>query len=160
MVVVYTSNTGFSFKYEEMLAKKLNTNCISLKEALKKLDKNSEIIYVSWLMASKIKGYKKANKYFNIIATAAVGLCATGTATEETKKANGIIKDNLFTLQGGIKHNELKGIYKSMISFLIKMLKKQENKNPEAKAMLKVVSVDGDYVKEENLNAILKYLKK
>ena len=57
--IVYTSNTGTTKEYAELLGSKLSLPVYSLNEAKTNLKADSEIIYLGWIMASSIKGYKK-----------------------------------------------------------------------------------------------------
>ena len=50
--IIYTSNTGSTKRYAEMLSRKTGLAVYSLKEASKKVAANSEIIYMGWLMGS------------------------------------------------------------------------------------------------------------
>ena len=61
-VIVYTSNTGHTAAYSKILGAKTGLPVYALNEAAKKLQKGTEIIYLGWLFANNIKGYKKATK--------------------------------------------------------------------------------------------------
>ena len=56
--IVYTSNTGFTEKYAKLLGGKLFLPVYSLEEAKGKLAAGAEIIYLGWLMAGTVKGYR------------------------------------------------------------------------------------------------------
>ena len=92
-VIVYTSNTGHTAEYSKMLGAKIGLPVYTLNEAKKKIQKGTEIIYLGWLFANNIKGYKKATKKYKISAICAVGLCDTGTAVAEVRKANSISEE-------------------------------------------------------------------
>ena len=66
--IVYTSNAGHTKQYAQLLGGKISLPAYSVKEAKRALAKGDEIIYLGWLMAGKIKGYKKANRRFSIKA--------------------------------------------------------------------------------------------
>ncbi len=154
--VVYTSNTGFSETYAKMLSQRLSLPCYPLSESKKHLRKKDCIIYFGWLFAGSIKGYKKAAQLYNINCVCAVGLCDTGTLLDETRKRNSIPESTpLFTLQGGIKKGELRGINKFMINMLAKGLSKQKSPTREELRMLELLSHDASYVKEENLLPVI-----
>lgn len=76
--IVYTSNTGFTEKYAKLLGGKLFLPVYSLEEAKGKLAAGAEIIYLGWLMAGTVKGYKPAVRRYRIRAVGAVGMAATG----------------------------------------------------------------------------------
>ena len=57
--IVYTSNCGHTAEYARILGKKTDLKVYSLNEAVKTLDRGDKIIYLGWLFANSIKGYKK-----------------------------------------------------------------------------------------------------
>lgn len=59
--IVYTSNTGSAASYAKMLSQKIAIPVYSMEEAIKKVESGSEILYLGWIMAGKIKGYEKAS---------------------------------------------------------------------------------------------------
>lgn len=161
MTIIYTSETGFTKKYAELLAKRTGCEVYSAEEAKGRVERNSKVIYMGWLFANSVKGYKKAAKRYDIKAVCAVGLTPTGYMIDEVRKSNNI-PDNiaLFTLQGGMDHARLKGINKFAISILIKMLTRKKNDSDEDKAKLELIKNGGDFVSENNLCGLLEWYKK
>ena len=158
--IVYTSNTGHTASYAKLLGEKTGLPVYSLEQA-KALDKKSEILYLGWLFASSIKGYRLAAKRFQISAILAVGLCDTGTAIEQTRKANGIPAElPLFTVQGGMEKAKLRGINKFMIRMLTKAMDGKKEKTSDDERMLYLLKNDQNYVCEENLAAFLEWYEK
>ena len=156
-VIVYTSNTGHTAEYSKMLGAKIGLPVYSLNEAAKKLQKGTEIIYLGWLFANNIKGYKKATKKYKISAICAVGLCDTGTAVAEVRKANSISEETpLFTMQGGMDKTKLRGINKFMINMLTKGLSSRKERTENDERMLELLPHDKNYVSEENITAFMK----
>ena len=157
-VIVYTSNTGHTAEYSKMLGAKIGLPVYSLNEATKKLQKGTEIIYLGWLFANNIKGYKKATKKYKISAICAVGLCDTGTAVAEVRKANSISEETpLFTMQGGMDKTKLRGINKFMINMLTKGLSSKKERTENDERMLELLTHDKNYVSEENITAFMKW---
>ena len=157
-VIVYTSNTGHTAEYSKMLGAKIGLPVYSLNEATKKLQKGTEIIYLGWLFANNIKGYKKATKKYKISAICAVGLCDTGTAVAEVRKANSISEETpLFTMQGGMDKTKLRGINKFMINMLTKGLSSRKERTESDERMLELLTHDKNYVSEENITAFMKW---
>ena len=64
--IVYTTNTGNTERYAKMLGQRIGLSVYALEDAKKSLEKGTEIIYLGWIMASSIKGYKEADKCFCI----------------------------------------------------------------------------------------------
>ncbi len=154
--ICYTSNTGHTKRYAEMLGNLIKLPVYELKQA-KQLPKGTDIIYMGWLFASSVKGYRKACKRFNIKAVAAVGLCDTGAMLTQVRKA--IALDDtvpLFTVQGGMDYSRLRGINKFMIDMLRKMLSSKD-RTEEEERMFELVQNGGEFVSEENLSAVLKW---
>lgn len=60
--IVYTSNTGHIAQYAKLLGEKTGLLVYELSTALKKLEKGTSVIYLGWLFANSVKGYKKAVK--------------------------------------------------------------------------------------------------
>ena len=54
--IVYTSQTGHTQRYAQMLAERTGVPAYSLKEAGKSLRRGEEIFYMGWLMAGTVKG--------------------------------------------------------------------------------------------------------
>lgn len=154
--IVYTSNTGHTEAYAKMLAEKTGLPAFSSDCAKKRLKKGSDIIYFGWICGSRIKGYKKAYKRYNIAAACAVGLCDTGALLDDVRKANDIDSSMpLFTLQGGIDRARLHGINKLIINMLEKGLKAQDDNSAEEARMLELLSTDKNYVCDENTAAFM-----
>lgn len=156
--IVYTSNTGHTAQYAKMLGQKTGLPVYSLGEAAKTLQKQTEIIYLGWLFASSVKGYRKAAKNYKIAALCGVGLCDTGCLLNEVRKANSLPQEMpLFTLQGGMDHSKLRGINKFMINMLTKGLSSKTDRSKDDERMLSLIKNDGNYVSENNLSAVLKW---
>ena len=148
-------------KYAKLLGGKLFLPVYSLEEAKGKLAAGAEIIYLGWLMAGTVKGYKPAVRRYRIRAVGAVGMAATGTNTDQVQKSNHLPeKIPVFTLQGGYDSSRLNPVHKAMMKMVEKMfVQKLEDKldrSPED-AMLDMLLHGGDYVREENLAELLQW---
>ena len=108
--IVYTSKTGNTKEYARILSEKTGLPYYSLKE-VKNNNKCIDIIYLGWVMASSVQGYKDAMDKFNVKAICSVGMSATGTMTKEVRNATRIPDSiPLFTLQGGFYISKLEVI--------------------------------------------------
>ena len=158
--IVYTSNTGHTRKYALLLGEQIGLPVYSLDEANAQLSGGSPVIYLGWLHASHVKGYSKAAKRFALCAVCGVGLCDTGTLTDQVRKATSIPEGiPLFTLQGGIDRSRLKGMDKLMISMLTKGLASQKHRSAQDERMLELLSRDESYVSPENLAGLLQWYR-
>ncbi len=163
--IVYTSSTGFTAQYAKLLGGKLNLPVYSLDAAKGELDVGAEILYLGWLMAGQVKGYKRAAKLYKISAVCGVGMGAGGSQIEEVRKGNAIPEDiPLFTLQGGFELGKLHGINKFMMSTMKrtvgKKLAAKPDKTAEEQDMLDLLLHGGSRVSEENLRPVLEWCGK
>lgn len=155
--IVYTSNTGYTAEYAKILGAITGLPVYALNETQ---EKDIPIIYLGWLMAGSVKGYKKAAKRFKICAVCGVGMGATGSQIKDIKKANNLPNDMpIFSLQGGFDINKLKGIYKFMMNTMKrtvgKSLANKKDRTADEDVMLDLMLNGGNYVSRENLKDIL-----
>ena len=154
--IVYTSKSGFTRQYAHILGKELKLPVYSLEDALYGLGQYSPILYLGWIHASHIQGYRKAAKRIVVCAICGVGLCDTGTLQQEVRKATAIPEAvPLFTLQGGFDRGKLKGMDKILISMLTKGLSSKQPRTEQEDRMLQLLQTDGCYVSKDNLEAVL-----
>lgn len=157
--IVYTSNSGFTAEYARLLGEKTGLPVVSLAQSGELLAPGAPIIYLGWLMAGTIKGYKKAAKRYTVRAVCGVGMGATGSQTDDVRKANPLPAElPVFVLQGGFALDRLHGLYKFMMTAMAKGLGKRlaekPDKTPEETDMLDLLQNGGSRVSEENLTAI------
>ena len=106
-------------------------------------------------MAGTVKGYKKAARRFHIEALYGVCLGDTGSQIDTVRKVNRLPEAlPVYTLQGGMDHQKLRGVYKSMIQVLIKVLSAKKDRTPDEEKMLDLLIKGGNYVSEEHLDSI------
>ena len=163
--IVYTSNTGTTKEYAELLSDKLSLPYYSLDEIKYKVKPGSKIIYLGWIMASGVKGYKKVVKDYDVRAVCAVGMGATGTQVKEVRTKNKIPSSiPIFTLQGGFDVKKLHGIYKIMMTIMVKTagkgLAEKSDRTPEEDDMLDMMLHGGERVKAENLSTVLEWYRR
>ena len=159
--IVYTSKNGHTAEYAQILGKQTGLPVYSLKDAEKQLEKGTQIIYLGWLMASRVQGFSKANKKFKVSAVCGVGLCDTGTLLSEVRKANALPEDfPLFTMQGGIDKNKLKGLDKLLINMLTKGLESQKMPTESDERMLYLLTHTENLVSENNSADFMQWYNK
>lgn len=163
--IIYKSNTDYTKQYAELLGKKTELPVYSLEEAMQRKVSDRSVIFLGWLMAGKVQGYKKAAKRYNIAAVCGVGMGATGSQLQDVQKAN-ILPPSMpvFTLQGGFDMKRLRGIYKLMMTIMSKtagkMLSEKKDRTPDEDDMLDLLLHGGNRVSEENLAAVLDWYQK
>ena len=160
--IVYTSNTGYTRQYAMLLGSKTGLPVYSLDEAMEKLAPGNSVIYSGWLMAGKVQGYAKASRRYHIGAVCGVGMGATGSQTQDLRKANALPASMpVFTLQGGFDITRLRGVYKLMMTVMVKTVGKgladKNDRSPDEDAMLDLMLHGGSRVSEEHLAALLEW---
>ena len=159
--IVYTSNTGYTARYAALLSEKLGVPAHTLSEAQKALPAGTPIIYMGWLMAGSVKGCRKAAKRFAIEAVIGVGLGDTGAQDEAARKSCGLPAEvPVFTVQGGMDINKLKGPYKLVIRMLTKAMASKKDATPGEARMAELLQAGGDFVSEKELAAVLAWAGK
>ena len=121
------------------------------------------VIFLGWLMAGKVQGYKKAAKRYKVQAVCGVGMGGNGSQLQEVRKANAIPeKTPLFTLQGGFDINKLSGVYKLMMTIMVKTagkgLAEKQDRTPDEDVMLEMLTRGGSRVSAENLAEVLAWV--
>ena len=163
--IIFTSESGFTKKYADMLSQKTGLSAYELKSIKDaKIEKGESVIYLGWLMAGKIKGYKKAAKLFDVRAVCAVGMsCPQMQNPEKIKKQNNLGDIPVFYMQGGFNINKLHGINKSMMNIMVKTvgkkLERKPDKTDEEADMLEMLTKGGDRVSEGNLAEVLAWFE-
>ena len=162
--ILYTSNSGYTEEYAKLLSEKTGIEAWPLSKAVHRVDPGAQVICMGRLMAGVVKGYKDAAKNYDVLAVCAVGMGATGSQLDETRKSNKIPASTaLFTLQGGFDINKLHGIYKFMMETMKntvgKKLAKKKDRTADEDDMLDMMMNGGDRVTEENLTKVLEWLE-
>lgn len=105
--IVYNSETGSCKRYADELSRQLHIPAYALGGAPTRAD--GELIYVSWIMAGNIVGFKKARKAGPIAAVVAVGMAPGSEKTAEAIRVKCAIPSKIpvFVLQGGFNINKL-----------------------------------------------------
>ncbi len=158
--IVYTSNTGYTAEYARLLGARTGLPVYALADAQQALEAGSSILYLGWLMAGKVQGYRKAARRYRMQAVCGVGMGATGSQLQDLRRANRLPEAlPVFTLQGGFDLNRLRGVYRLMMLMMAKTLGKgladKQNRSPEEDAMLELLLQGGSRVSEANLSAVL-----
>ena len=150
-VIIYKSKTGHTERYARMLSKELHIPCYSYKDA--KVSENDEIIFLSYIYASKIMGLSKILKKYKVKVIIAVGALAYSKDYLNTLKNNNNIKLPLFYLRGGINYSKLNFFFRKFLPVIGKDLAKDD------KELLNLFKNGGTFVTKDNLKEIINYLK-
>lgn len=164
MLVIYTSNTGYTEQYAKMLAKALDTFAYSL-DRVPECHRGKDCIYMGWLMAGGIKGYKKAKKLFKVRAVVGVGMGPDNPSLVPGFRESMKIKSKVavFYLQGGFDLDRLKGPYKLIMKLKIKeiagRLGTKTDRTPAEDLTLAMTMGAASAVDEKNLAPIIAWAK-
>lgn len=158
--IVYTTQTGSTKRYAQMISEGTGLPVYSFKDSKKNVPVGADIVYLGWINAGKIQGYRKASKRYKIRAACGVGMSKTGTMTENVRKRTRIAESvPLFTLQGNFNIDKLHGFYRLIMALMAKAIKNDlENKKDlslEEADIADMVIHGGERVKSENLNDFL-----
>ena len=155
-VIVYQSKTGHTKEYAESLSKELKIPCYSVQDAKEKINKKDEIIYLSWIRATTIIGYKKINKKYKIVTIGAVGAYPKSNEyTKQLKEYNHITQE-LFYLRGGINYEKLNKFYQKLLKLVGKSIVLE---NPRDKEMSRLFEKGGNFVNSKQLKPLVEYIK-
>lgn len=142
-----------------MLGELVQLPVFSLSDAARKLENQTEIIYLGWVMASQVKGYAKAAKRFRVRAVGAVGMAATGSSDRAVREKNQVPDETpVFILQGNFQVKKLSGLYRLMMEIMVKSvgktLSEKENRTADEDDMLDMMVHGGNRVTAQNLRAL------
>ena len=150
-VIIYKSKTGHTERYAKMLSEELDIPCYSYKEA--KVNDNDEVIFLSYIYASKIMGLSKVLNKYNVKVIIAVGALAYSKDYVNTLKQTNNIDKPFFYLRGGIDYSKLNFIFRKFLPIIGKDIAKDD------KELLNLFNNGGDFVTKDNLKDVINHLK-
>ena len=151
-VIIYKSKTGHTKRYAKMLSEELNIPCYSYKDV--KINDNDEVIFLSYIYASKIMGLSKILNKYNVKVIIAVGALAYSKDYVNTLKQANNIDIPFFYLRGGIDYSKLNFFFKKFLPIIGKDIAKDD------KELLNLFKNGGGFVSKDNLKDIFDFLKK
>lgn len=158
--IVYTSNTGFTRRYAQMLSRASAIPAYDLENPRSLPENGVKILYLGWLCAGGIKGLSKARRRWQVEAVCAVGMAPDNDL--KTLAEHNRVGCPLFCVQGGYAPEKLKGMNKLVMAFVTKLIafaQKKEVKSPEDAAQLRQFQTGCDFVDEKNLAPVLSWLR-
>lgn len=162
--IVYSSNTGFTAKYADILGEKTSLPVYTIDEAEKSLAAGSAVIYLGWVFAGRIKDWNRAAAKFRIAAACAVGI-GSGSESAAVIRANMRLKSELplFAIPGGLDIQRLHGMKRFIICRIrksaIKNLSKMKNRTESDLITLTLLKNGGNAVNEKFLQPVLALLE-
>ena len=164
MVILYKSNSGYTEQYAKLLGRKLDIPAYSIDRAPDCHD-GKDVIFMGWLMAGSIVGYKKAAKKYNVKCVCGVGMSppAPELVTGFREKLAIPQGTAVFYLQGGFDINKLKGPFKLIMKVKNKdiaaNLQAKAELSAEEQATLNMTQTGDSCVSEQNLAEVLAWYK-
>ena len=171
-LIIYTSQTGFTKRYAEWLAERMNGDLLELKDAQKKnmdfFEDYDAICYGGWAMAGSLVKAKwfleKApdwkNKHLAMFCVGGspndnpdVDVFLQNALTEEQKK---YIK--VFYCQGGFNHEKMKAPYKLAMKMYVSFLRNKKDATEKEKAVAEIISSSYDISDIKYIEPIALYL--
>lgn len=162
--IVYKSNAGHTRRYAYMLGEKLKVVVYELSQAQKALKKGDSIIYMGWLFAGQVVGYKDAVKRYDVQLLCGVGMSPDGNQVEDILQKNKVNEGcKVVSIQGGFDMNQVNGIYRLMMKMVTSGIKKKlengEAISDQDRDMYEMVVEGKDFVNEKSLEPIIKWYK-
>ena len=130
--IVYNSSTGSCERYAKELSRTLHIPAYPVHKAPTRSD--GEFVFVSWIMAGGLQGYKQAAKRMKIAAVVAVGMAPASEKTASAIRQKCAIPQSVgvFCVQGGFHLNRLSAPMKLIMKVKTKDIVKQLEKKKEA----------------------------
>ncbi len=163
IAILYFSNSGFSLRYAEMIANKVNGDLFDAKK-MKNLNKVLDydtIVYVGSLMAGKINGFHMVDKNIYDIEDKHIVAVAVGLTPQMEEVREQIAKGNcpfdfedkihFFQLRGGMAMEKLGFGNKLLLKSIIKRLEQQAIRNEAEEEMYQAILHGADYVSEDQI---------
>mgnify|MGYP003207309569 CR=1 FL=1 len=164
MIIIYKSNTGYTEQYAKLLSEQLGLPCYKL-GSVPECHKGRDAIFLGWLFAGSIVGYKAASKKYHLRCVCGVGM---GPPMPELvpgfrEKMNIPESVKVFYLQGGFDINKLKGPMKLIMKVKCKEIAGRLNVRaeltPEEQATLRMTQTGASCVSKENLAEVVAWYK-
>lgn len=171
MIVVYTSETGFTQKYARWIGEELGCDAVKSAEITKeKLAQCDVIIYGGGFYAGQIKGLKKFKEMLGSENQNKLAVFATGatpvTFSETIEKALGqnfTEKERkmipAFYFQSGLNYEKMSFKSKMMMKMFSSMMTKKKNKTEEEEVMAKNLSKSSDLCRREYILPLTNHVK-
>ena len=150
--IVYTSNTGFTRRYAEMLGKATGLPVYDLAQS----PQGGSALYLGWLRAGKIHGLARARKKHLVTGCCAVGL--TDRPPMEKLSAQ-LPEGKVFYLRGGYDHGGQHGLNCLMMTAMIKSMERRPPEDAAAQGLLRAAREGADFVTEEQLSPVEDWLR-
>ena len=164
MVILYQSNTGFTQKYAQMLARAEKLRCCEQGTGPQPLA-GEEVFYMGPLMAGHITGLDQAMKRYKVKGICGVGMSPPGEQVLSTMARTNYTNNlPVFYLQGGWAPKKVSWLKRRMVGMATRstrraLQEKGGRRTPEEEQGLRFLIHGGSCVAYENLAPIQRWLK-
>ena len=156
--IVYTSSTGYTRRYAQMLGQRAGLPVHDLRGDVLPVQ-GTKVLYLGWMFAGSVKGLAKARKTWDVQAVCAVGMAPVEMAQDAGIRAQEHLgKIPLFYLQGGYAPEKLTGVYRPMMWMMTRKVTKEPPKDEREAYMQRVFREGADFVDEKQLEPVLAWL--
>ncbi len=165
MIVIYASNSGYTAQYAKLLAKALDVPAYNV-QSIPACHKGADVIFLGWLMAGSVVGYKKAASFCKVKAVVGVGMSPETPEMAEGLRAKMKVCScvPVWYLQGGYDINKLKGPFKLIMKLkgkeILARLESKSDRTPDEEATYKMVTQGYSVVSEEKIAPVVAWAKK
>lgn len=169
-VIIYNSQTGFTERYANWIAKELACEAIPFKEAKKQnFDQYDTIIFGSWCMAGsiceiawfrKLMDQDKSKKY----VVFAVGASPIENPEVEVALSKIVLDEHkdicrAFYCPGGLNYGKMKFVSRNLMKMFAKMVANKKDKTDVEKGMAEMIGKDYDISDPKYIEPLVEYLR-
>ncbi|MCR5402139.1 MAG: flavodoxin domain-containing protein [Treponema sp.] len=175
ILVIYSSQTGFTKKYAEWISQESGADCLDFKQAKKmkaeKLSQYDSIVYGCWVMANSFKNLSWFQKKVSALAGAGKKLFVytVGGSPADSPEILNAMKKNFssqewqgvqtFYFPGGLNYEKMKGFPKFILTSFVKAFSKKKNATEEEQKLAQMLSHSFDISDKEYIKPLLESLK-
>lgn len=160
MIVVYTSETGFTKTYAEWIAEELNIECVELADY--QLNKEDTVIYGGWIYGGNIVDlYKVIDKVKELIVFAVGSLPHNEEVVEDIVYKNGLEDIPFFYMESGIRFEKLNSLKQMALEYerTEAEIKDDSEKTAVDEYVSDLVGESFDNSDKKYIYALVKYVK-
>lgn len=157
--IVYTSATGFTRRYAQLLAQTTGLPAYAQADPAGP-PAGTKVLYLGWLRAGAVRGLKGARSRWTPAAVCAVGMAPPeGVDAEGLARRNGLEGAPLFYLRGGYAPDRLTLPWRLMMAPMARKVDRERTEDPMALAMKEAFAHGADWVSPEALDPVLDWLR-
>lgn len=162
-IILYTSKTGFTKKYAEALAVRLECEAKPAKDVKSEtLGSYDAVVYGGWIFANKISGLSRilvaAKGKLTVFAVGATPADKMDMA--ELRKANALGDAPLTYLEGGFRYAQYGWFTRTLLKMVAGMAAKKQNASHEEHGMGDLIGADFDHTNMNDIEPIVASLQK